>query len=212
MKNTIIKAIAIVSPWLLYGQKRAEAPEFKRNSIYVEAFGQGLYNSFSFDRLYNVDKKIKTSMSAGLTIVPSTSLFVLATPVSYNYIFGQKNHHLELGIGFTAMYLRLGKISVSESITDANGVQQTNSFTGCSHNFYSYFTPKIGYRFQKPGGGLFLRLTLTPTMAGINSIGGTQGGKFIKEGRETQYFKSAAFFEPYKIFPWAGISIGWTFK
>ena len=112
----------------------------------------------------------------------------------------------------TAMYLRQGQINASESVTDINGVTKTNDYIGYKNNFYTYFTPKIGYRFQKNSGGLFLRLTLTPSIAGINSIGGTEGGKLIKQDRETQYFKSAAFFEPYKIFPWAGLSIGWTIR
>jgi hypothetical protein len=212
MKKIIIQTIVILSPILSFGQEIIKATEIKRNSIYIEAFGQGLYNSFSFDRLYNVDKKVKTSFSAGLTIIPHPELFVLGIPVSYNYLFGQKNHHLELGLGITGMYLRHGRISASESVTDINGVTQTNNYVGHQNDFYTYFTPKIGYRFQKNSGGLFLRLTLTPSIAGINSIGGTQGGKLIKQNREIQYFKSAAFFEPYKIFPWAGISIGWTLK
>ncbi len=212
MKKIIIQTIVFLIPIITFGQESIKASQTKRNSIYFEAFGQGLYNSFSFDRLYNVDKKIKTSFSAGLTIIPHPEFFVLGVPVSYNYIFGQKNHHLELGLGITAMYLRQGQINASESVTDINGVTKTNDYIGYKNNFYTYFTPKIGYRFQKNSGGLFLRLTLTPSIAGINSIGGTEGGKLIKQDRETQYFKSAAFFEPYKIFPWAGLSIGWTIR
>jgi hypothetical protein len=212
MKKIIIQAIVFFIPMTSFGQENVKTSEIYRNSIYFEAFGQGLYNSLSFDRLFNTDKKIKTSISAGLTIIPHPELFVIATPVSYNYLFGQKNHHLELGLGITAMYLRQGRIRVSESVTDINGITQTNEFVGHKNNVYTYFTPKIGYRFQKNSGGLFLRLTLTPSIAGINSIGGTQGGKLIKQDREIQYFKSAAFFESYKIFPWAGISIGCTLK
>lgn len=212
MKKIIILTVIFLCPFITIGQQNIKVIEIKRNSIYFEAFGQGLYNSISFDRIYKIDKKIKTSFSAGLTIVPTSELCVLGIPASYNYLFGQNNHHLELGLGLTAMYLRFGKLSVSEGLTDVNGNTQTNNYIGYQNNFYSYFTPKLGYRYQNKNGGLFLRLTLTPSIAGINSIGGTQGGKLIKHNRETQYFKSAAFFEPYKIFPWAGISIGWTLK
>jgi len=211
MKTIIIATIAIFSTINSFGQEINKTSEIKRNSIYVEAFGQGLYNSFSFDRLYNTDKKVKTSFSSGITIIPHPELFVLGVPISYNFIFGQKNNHLELGIGFTAMYLRQGRINASEGITDLNGNTKTNSFVGYENNFYTYFTPKIGYRFQKNTGGLFLRVTLTPSIAGINSIGETQGGKFVKQSRQTEYFTSAAFFG-YRAFPWAGISIGWTIK
>jgi hypothetical protein len=212
MKKIILQSIIFLSPIASFGQENVTRTETKRNTIYIEAFGQGLYNSFTFDRLYNVDKKIKTSFSAGLTTIPHPELFVVGTPVSYNFLFGQKNHHLELGIGITPMYLRQGRIDCSESVTDANGVIQTNSFVGYQNNFYSYFTPKIGYRFQKNTGGFFFRFTFTPSVAGINAIGGVQGGNLIKRNQEIQYFKYAAFFEPNKIFPWAGISIGWTLK
>ena len=211
MKKIIIQTIVFLSPIISFGQENLASTEIKRNSIYFEAFGQGLYNSFSFDRLYNVDKKIKTSFSAGLTIIPHPELFVLGVPVSYNYLFGQKSHHLELGIGFTAMYLRQGRISASEGYIDNNGLSQTNDFVGHSNDFYSFITPKIGYRFQKSSGGIFLRLTLTPPIAGINRIGGIKGGKYNSGWTSTEYFTSAAFFD-YRAFPWAGFSIGWTLK
>lgn len=183
----------------------------KRNTIYIEAFGQGLYNSLSFDRLLTVDKKVNRSFSGGLTLIPSGGLTVLALPVSYNFIFGQKNHHLELGIGFTPMYLREGKIDASRSFYDENGGLQTESYIGHANNFYSYFTPKIGYRYQQSDGGLFLRVTLTPPVAGFNRLGPTKGGKTTSGfGAYNEVFSSAAFFDS-RVFPWAGFSVGWTF-
>ena len=95
MKTIIISTIAIFCTINSFGQEINKTSEIKRNSIYFEAFGQGLYNSFSFDRLYNTDKKVKTSFSSGLTIIPHPELFVLGVPISYNFIFGQKNNHLE---------------------------------------------------------------------------------------------------------------------
>ncbi|MDI1354965.1 MAG: hypothetical protein PSX36_08605 [bacterium] len=211
MKKIIIQTIVFLSPMISFGQENIKSLEIKRNSIYFEVFGQGLYNSFSFDRLYNIDKKIKTSFTAGLTIIPHPELFVLAAPISYNFIFGQKNHHVEFGIGFTAMYLRQGRISASEGYIDNNGILQTNDFVGHSNDFYSFFTPKVGYRFQKSAGGIFFRATLTPPIAGVNKIGGVKGGKYNSDWSYTEYFTGAAFFG-YRAFPWAGLSIGWTLK
>ena len=210
MKKIIIKVIILSCPLWLFGQ---ENKEMKRNSIYIEAFGQGLYNSISFDRLYHTDKKIKTSFNCGLTIIPSSELFVLATPIAYNFLFGQKNHHLELGLGFTAMYIRRGKITVGRGLTE-NGVTYQEEFIGHENAYFTYFTPKLGYRFQKPAGGFFFRFTFTPPIAGINRYGGTKGGIYDDkmDNSYTEYFKSAAFFEGFKIIPWGGISFGWTLK
>jgi hypothetical protein len=212
MKTKSIYLLGFLIPLFLWGQESQQSLEIKRNTVYIEAFGQGLYNSFTFDRLYHTDKKIKTSVSAGITLVPTSELFVLAIPVSYNFLFGEKNHHLELGIGLTAMYLREGNISTQASYIDKSGTMVTVNSIGHSDNFYSFVTPKIGYRFQRPAGGLFLRVTFTPPLAGINRLGKNEMGQEDLGKPETQFFTDVAFFSGYKIFPWGGLSIGWTFK
>ncbi len=213
MKKLFIQSLLCLSPILFQAQENTKSSVVKRNTIYFEAFGQGLYNSFSYDRLYlKADKKYMNSFAAGITIIPHPELLVLGIPVSYNYLFGKNKHHFELGIGLTAMYLREGRISATESYTDINGVNVSNHFMAHQNNFYSYFTPKIGYRFQKPAGGLFFRICFTPAIAGINVIGGTRGGSSTNMPNQIQYFNAAAFFEPYKIIPWAGFGIGYTLK
>lgn len=211
MRTCIFTSVLFLCTLTSLAQSNLPTTTAKRNSLYAEVFGQGLYNSFAFDRLQKHDGNLKTSFSCGLTLIPTPELFVLGTPLSYNLILGQRNHHLELGIGVTPMYIRLGNIDASETITDANGFTRTNNFRGHRHDFYSFFTPKIGYRFQKNSGGLFLRVTATPPVAGINSLGGLRGGKLIDEKRQTEYFSSAAFFG-YRMFPWGGLSIGWTLR
>ncbi|MFH1004871.1 MAG: hypothetical protein V1781_05185 [Bacteroidota bacterium] len=160
----------------------------KRNTIYAEAFGQGLNSSLSFDRLYHLNKKIKTSFTAGIVIVPIAEGFgdgsYFGVPVSYNFIFYKKSHHIEIGLGFTILG---GKDIFNWSY------------------YYSYFTPKIGYRFQRHQGGLFFRATLTPMIAFINAY-------FEKDNyRNFEYFTNVVNID-YPIFPWAGLSIGYTLK
>jgi len=117
-KYCILIAIAL-GPIFTFGQETI----VKRNTFYFEAFGQGLYDSFSYDRLYRTSKKIKTSITAGLTLIPTKELFVLGAPISYNFLFGQKNHHLELGVGFTVLRIKMGNIDYTESYTNDKGVQ-----------------------------------------------------------------------------------------
>jgi hypothetical protein len=196
----------------VYTQEIKKPAAMQRNSIYFEAFSQGLYNSLSYDRLFSLDKKVKTSFSAGITLIPHPDLFVVGTPVSFNFIFFQKSHHLELGLGFTPLFIRFGNIYANEWYLDESGTLQENYFTGHSNDIYNYFTPKIGYRYQKPEGGLFLRATFTPPLAGINLFGDTKGGMTnTSNNYRTEYFQNAAFYSG-KVFPWAGISIGWTLK
>ncbi|MFN8428493.1 MAG: hypothetical protein U0V04_00800 [Spirosomataceae bacterium] len=210
MKKIIIQIIVFLYPLISFGQENDKSPEIKRNTIYFEALGQGIFNSFSIDRLYNVDKKIKTSFNTGLTTIPLPEFIVFGVPVSYNYILGEKNHHLELGLGITGMYIRSRIFRVHIRVIDANGSTETNHYESHRNDIYTYFTPKIGYRFKKNNGGLFFRLTFTPILPGINRIGGVEDENF-NIARETHYFKSAAFLKT-KFYPWVGISIGRTLK
>ena len=77
--------------------------------------------------------------------------------------------------------------------------------------FFSFFTPKIGYRYQRPEGGFFFRLTFTPPIAGINIYGNTKGQGQSMSDSYNEFFTSAAFFGS-PVFPWGGLSIGWTLK
>ncbi len=59
-----------------------------------------------------------------------------------------------------------------------------------------------------------MRLTLTRPLAGINRLVSIKGGGLNVSNTHTemQYFTSAAIYEPYKIFPWAGVSFAYTIK
>jgi hypothetical protein len=204
MRQLPIILVLLICPFLSNGQEINAPQNVSRNTIYLEAFGQGLYNSISFDRLLKLNKKIKRSVSTGLTLIPSKELFVIATPISYNYLIGEKsNHHLELGIGFTPMFMNDGNISV---ITGSE-----MHFRASQNMFFSFVTPKIGYRYQRSNGGLFFRLTFTPPIAGINVYGNTKGQGNSLSDSYVEGFRSAAFFGSY-VFPWGGMSIGWTLK
>ena len=214
MKTIITILITIICPVLALSQDTNTVAPIKRNSIYIEYAGQGLYPSVSFDRLFRTDKKNKTSFTGGLTLVPIPDYFVFSIPISYNYLIGKRKSKLELGIGLTAMYLREGNIPASYGYKDDNGVYHYEQFIGHEHNFFAYFTPKIGYRYQNPNGGLFLRVNLTPHIAGISSYDGVRGKNGIKTNIDdsyTEYFSSVAFLGN-RFLIRAGLSVGWTFK
>jgi hypothetical protein len=199
---------ALIAQDTLYLEQRAP------HTIYLEAFGQGLYDAITYDRLLIQGPKHLTSVSAGLTLVPTKDLFVAGAPLSYNWLIGKQNHFLELGLGLSFMYLIEGNIHFSTSIQDANGNPLTIETMGYIPHFYTYFTPKIGYRFQQKEGGFFARATLTPAVAMVN-----YDGVLVEYGSQQKYntysgftfFREAAIF-PFRVFPWAGISVGYTFN
>ena len=189
-------------------------PERKLNTVYLEAFGQGLYYSINYDRLLMAKHRFPASVSAGVTVLPISYLSVIATPVSFNGLIGKGSHHLELGIGLTPMYLREKDVTVGHSVSDAQGnVIETVEYEAYSNNFFLYLTPRIGYRFQRPRGGFFGKLTFTPPIGLISHWGVMkhhETGEPRGFGGRTNYFREAAFFGT-PVMPWAGISFGWTF-
>ncbi|MCX6350732.1 MAG: hypothetical protein NTX03_02600 [Bacteroidetes bacterium] len=209
MKKAFVYFVLLTSPYVATSQTETTNTTPQRNTIYAEAFGQGLLNSFNYDRLYRLDKKVKNSFSAGLTLVPHQENFVLGLPIAYNFIFGEGSNHLELGLGFTVLYSR-HRDEVYEKVTDTGNLTHTYSYKGAANDWYSYITPKIGYRFQSPEGGLFLRATFTPMIAGINRLGTYEGSHIYTESTY-EYFTHAAFFLQ-RVAPWVGVSLGYTLK
>lgn len=186
-------------------------PSMARNTIYLEVFGQGLYNALSYDRILFPEFRVKHSATIGLTFIPPISYMqVVAIPVSYNFIFGQRNHHLELGLGFTPMIFKEIGIQSSFYVEDQQGNQVLKNEKFDNVNLFFYLTPKIGYRFQKHEGGFFFRATLTPPVAGFNIWNYSSTSSYSKTPY-TELFTSAAFFGS-RIFPWAGLSFGYTFN
>ncbi|MBK9510442.1 MAG: hypothetical protein IPO04_13730 [Cytophagaceae bacterium] len=126
-----------------------------------------------------------------MTTIPLPEFIVFGVPVSYNYILGEKNHHLELGLGITGMYIRSRIFRVHIRVIDANGSTETNHYESHRNDIYTYFTPKIGYRFKKIMA-VYFRLTFTPILPGVNRIGGMEDENF-NIARETHYFKIGCF-------------------
>lgn len=205
---TLFLLNVVIAQDTLYLEKRAP------HTIYVEAFGQGLYDAISYDRLIVQGPKYLTSVSAGLTVLPTKDLFVAGVPLSYNWLIGKRNHFFELGLGLTFMYLVEGNVHFSATNSDSNGNLITIETVGYIPHFYSYLTPKIGYRYQPKNGGFFARATLTPAVAMVN-----YDGMLVEYGSYQKYssfsgftfFQEAAIF-PFRVFPWAGISFGYTFN
>jgi len=165
------------------GQENNVVTPLKRNTLFLEVGGQSLYASISYDRLFRMDKKTKTSVTCGLALLPLKGYFFISTPISYNFLFGQKNHHLELGPGLTF---------ISESYNN-----RTYSLL--------YFSPKIAYRFQRPTGGLFFRFSFVPTMFGVENYS-------IRRSTDLYYNSIIYNPDNDGLNWWFGLGVGWTFK
>lgn len=157
-----------------------------KNTLFVEGFGNGIYGSINYDRIFFI-KNHKFSSRYGFMFVPipvsgKNSKFPhhYTIPVEFNYLKGQKNH-LEFGLGLTYTYAVFtnttyqGKKEISKAI-------------------YAILKP-IGYRLQKSSGGLFAKVN------GLLVI------KTIELNKNYVLSRNEARFAPF-----IGFSIGYTFK
>lgn len=212
MRNQLLIISILFLPYIGNSQEIKAITDYKKNSIYIEAFGQGMLNSICFDRILDSERKIKNTISGGLSFWPGRGFIWSGTNISYNFLTGQENNHLEFGLGFslTSEYY---KTIVGGKCFDDNGniISNDPTFIGTNFDCYTFLTPKIGYRFQRKNGGLQLRITFTPMVPLINRFY-TSYNSYYSENPYYTYFKS--YFYPYykiPVFPWAGASIGYTF-
>lgn len=164
MMNGIKKITILVSTLLLLLQldcySQDETPEIAKNSIYTEFFGSAVYlYNISYDRIVFAKEKNKISLALGAQYLPSSdspSDYIFSVSPQINYFRGNI-HHFETGIGVTVGF-----------------------------NNEDFIVPiRIGYRYQKPEGGMFCKIGLTPLYV-QNFMGGPA------------------------LIPWGGFAIGWT--
>ena len=91
-------------------QNQRTEPLVKKNSVYYEFFGNGLFfGSVNYDRFIPFNKK------SGLILRGGFSWYEKVFPLGeINFVTGNQKHHFETGIGFTAfqegnlVFLRTG--------------------------------------------------------------------------------------------------------
>lgn len=164
MINGIKKTMLLVSTLLLLLQLDCfsqDVPQkIAKNSIYTEFFGSAVYlYNISYDRIVFAKEKNKVSLALGAQYLPSIdspSDYRLSVSPQINYFRGIK-HHFETGIGVAVDF-----------------------------NNGDFIIPiRIGYRFQKPEGGMFYKIGITPLY--VNDFLGSPA-----------------------VIPWGGLAIGWT--
>lgn len=138
-----------------------------KNAVYVEAFGTGGVYTLNVDRILLESRKNKYGLRAGLGVY-GDDFDVRKTFVGVYTLTGIKKHHAEIGLGGTW------------------GNRRNPVKTESPEESRVHFVPTIGYRYQKPTGGLFLRASFVA---------------FVSISGES----------PKRVFPWGGLSIGLSF-
>lgn len=153
-----------------------------KNSLYLEIGGNAGYYSFNYERIIYRKGVFDFGARVGIAILPhkigSKTYWESLVPLELIGLLGRSKHHLEIGLGYTQSYAAVAKPSTTSI-----------GFGFDNYDYGSAMFFRIGYRYQKPEGGLLFRIGLTPYI------------DFANGGREEKTFVP--------IF--AGISIGKNF-
>lgn len=121
--------------------------ETKREAIYLEGLGAGIFYSFNYDwRFKDQAKGLGAKAGLGYTAIDGVS--VATIPIAVNYLIGKKRNFLELGLGTTVILLSSNNSTAATSDPRVSG-------TGLMFNGI------VGYR-RVSKSGFLLRAGLTP--------------------------------------------------
>jgi len=141
MRKCILLIFACSALTLSFGQNT-----FKKNDIYVEALGNGLYGSVNYERQLTKEPGLGARIGVGFY---SENAFYLTLPVGINYLFPLKNQNsfIDAGLGVTLTSLD-GKLLTKKDEYNKDWIN---------------FIPSIGYR-RHTENNVMWRISLTPVI------------------------------------------------
>ena len=122
-----------------------------RTANYIEILGNsGYLLSLNLDHIFIYKTKIKVSAAAGVAVRLNGPYIEQSYYIANNYIFGQGDHHLELGPGIT-LWRKYN--AVCSDTAHYPKFHWENVWFGMF---------RLGYRFQRRDEGMFFKAGLTP--------------------------------------------------
>ncbi len=118
---------------------------FKRNDIYLEAGGNGLFSSINYERQLTKQPGLGFRLGIGFY---AEKAFYLTIPVGINYLFKLKNNKSFIDAGLGATWTRI----------DGNLFGDSKNSTG---DHFVNFAPSIGYR-RHTTKDVMWRISITP--------------------------------------------------
>lgn len=140
MKRYLLTILLILSATCTFAQST-----FKRNDIYLEAGGNGLFGSVNYERQLTEQPGLGLRLGVGFY---SEDAFYLTVPVGINYLFNLKNQRSFIEAGLGATWTRI----------DGNLFGDADNSNG-SH--FVNFVPSVGFR-QHTSHNLMWRINITP--------------------------------------------------
>lgn len=140
MKHLIFCLLLSFLATYSYGQTT-----FKRNDIYLEAGGNGLFTSVNYERQLTKEPGLGVRIGVGFY---SEDSYYLTIPIGINYLFKLKNNNSFIDAGLGTTWARIDG-NLSENSDNSNGSSFVN------------FIPSIGYR-RHTNKDFMWRISITP--------------------------------------------------
>ena len=141
----------LLLPGKLLAQRYRTAETFSAMmSAYFELAGNGDTYSFNLEQLFLQNAQFKTGLRIGI----GSNFFFLSeedstypiVPVEAVALMGRRSKHFEFGLGYT------------------------RRFTDNPDLLHDMYFGRLGFRYQQPGGGLLVRVALTPFLSTETNI------------------------------------------
>ena len=149
-----------------------------KNLIYAEFGGNSGGYAFNYGRIIYQKDRLKIAASTGFSLMYGrgnerifSTYWVPVFPAEITAFFGRSKHHLELGIGLVTY--REKQFIFDEDFP--RNIRE-RKYWGVS------IVPRVGYRFQKPDGGFFYRVSYTPSINFKNFEGAENKANFFPFG------------------------------
>jgi len=140
MRKYFLTILTIGALTFVFGQSA-----FKKNDIYLEAGGNGLFGSVNYERQLTKEPGLGARIGIGFY---SDNAFYLAIPIGINYLFKLKSAKSFIDAGLGVTWTRIDGKLFGDS-KNSNGEHFVN------------FIPSIGYR-RHTSKDLMWRISLTP--------------------------------------------------
>ncbi len=146
MNNVSLLIFFLLIPGVMYAQQPIGKAPVGVNVLYGGLSFGGLLGGISI----NYERRVadftmgSINLRGGLGKVAGWDLRGNSVGVNWVYLFGKRNHHIELN---------LGVLGIKDKYNDAEMTPSERFFA--QWDFFPLLN--AGYRFQKPGGGFMLR-------------------------------------------------------
>lgn len=149
--------------WIIVLAEVGQAQQ--RTTVFFEGLGTGLLTSIGVDQLVKITPSYKIALNGALGFFPLNGRKMYSVPVSGSLLLGRESHFFELGIGMAYAQFRQHWKNPMILLNDAGMYPTSEKYHVnklVEREQYLFVTTRVGYRFQKPEGGWFFKVGITP--------------------------------------------------